>query len=161
MVKGWIWQRCVREFVESLFRLAGDDRPIGEDFWQRLDSLIDQTGRSPVDTWVGFSWNMPWENRCELARGEGEEEGLVCVRLVAPDEWVPHVEAVLAGMAPLSELALSIRTVNCLESAGIAMVRELCCRTVHELIKIRNMNETTVKEVSDKLGAKGLKLSEG
>jgi hypothetical protein len=59
---------------------------------------------------------------------------------------------------PLAELGLSIRATNCLESEGVATVRELVVKTEDELLGIRNFGETTLREVKDKLGALGLYL---
>lgn len=114
-----------------------------------------------MNTWVGFSLVGAFEVRCELQRGEGEDDGLVCVRVEVPGEWVPRVETILAELAPLSALGLSIRATNCLESAGIALVRELRCRTADELLKIRNLNEATLTEIRQKLAAGGWQLRQG
>lgn len=58
----------------------------------------------------------------------------------------------------LAELELSVRATNCLESEGIATVRDLVMRTEDELLEVRNFGETTLKEVTAKLKEKGLAL---
>lgn len=58
----------------------------------------------------------------------------------------------------LAELELSVRATNCLESEGIATVRELVIRTEEELLEVRNFGETTLKEVTQKLKERGLSL---
>lgn len=58
----------------------------------------------------------------------------------------------------LAELELSVRATNCLESEGIATVRELVSRSEDELLEVRNFGETTLKEVRIKLTEKGLTL---
>jgi len=58
----------------------------------------------------------------------------------------------------LAELELSVRATNCLESEGIATVRDLVMRTEDELLEVRNFGETTLKEVRSKLEEHGLKL---
>ena len=58
----------------------------------------------------------------------------------------------------LAELELSVRATNCLESEGIATVRDLVFRTEEELLEVRNFGETTLKEVNQKLGERGLGL---
>jgi DNA-directed RNA polymerase subunit alpha len=58
----------------------------------------------------------------------------------------------------LAELELSVRATNCLESEGIATVRELVSRTEEELLEVRNFGDTTLKEVNAKLKEKGLYL---
>jgi DNA-directed RNA polymerase subunit alpha len=58
----------------------------------------------------------------------------------------------------LAELELSVRATNCLESEGIATVRDLVIRTDEELLEVRNFGETTLKEVKIKLQERGLNL---
>ena len=58
----------------------------------------------------------------------------------------------------LAELELSVRATNCLESEGIATVRDLVMRTDEELLEVRNFGETTLKEVQAKLKEKGMHL---
>jgi DNA-directed RNA polymerase subunit alpha len=58
----------------------------------------------------------------------------------------------------LAELELSVRATNCLESEGIATVRDLVTRSDDELLEVRNFGETTLKEVKTKLGERGLSL---
>ena len=58
----------------------------------------------------------------------------------------------------LAELELSVRATNCLESEGIATVRELVSRSEDELLEVRNFGETTLKEVRQKLTEKGMAL---
>jgi DNA-directed RNA polymerase subunit alpha len=58
----------------------------------------------------------------------------------------------------LAELELSVRATNCLESEGIATVRDLVIRGEDELLEVRNFGETTLKEVKQKLQERGLSL---
>jgi DNA-directed RNA polymerase subunit alpha len=58
----------------------------------------------------------------------------------------------------LAELDLSVRATNCLETEGIATVRELVLRTPEELLEVRNFGETTLREVKSKLEERGLTL---
>ncbi len=58
----------------------------------------------------------------------------------------------------LAELELSVRATNCLESEGIATVRDLVIRTEDELLEVRNFGETTLREVKQKLVERGLSL---
>jgi DNA-directed RNA polymerase subunit alpha len=58
----------------------------------------------------------------------------------------------------LAELELSVRATNCLESEGIATVRDLVIRSDEELLEVRNFGETTLKEVKVKLQERGLHL---
>lgn len=59
---------------------------------------------------------------------------------------------------PVTELRLSVRANNCLESEGITSIRELVQRNEDQLLEIRNFGETTLTEVRDKLSALGLHL---
>src|SRR5437870_7338762 len=59
----------------------------------------------------------------------------------------------------LAELELSVRATNCLESEGIATVRDLVIRNDDELLEVRNFGETTLKEVKQKLTERGLTLN--
>lgn len=59
---------------------------------------------------------------------------------------------------PISELNLSVRASNCLESENIATVRELVQRTEEQLLDVRNFGETTLQEVREKLASHGLRL---
>ena len=58
----------------------------------------------------------------------------------------------------LSELDLSVRAANCLESEDIHTVRDLVTRSEDELLEFRNFGETTLTEVRDKLADIGLRL---
>jgi DNA-directed RNA polymerase subunit alpha len=59
---------------------------------------------------------------------------------------------------PLSELKLSVRASNCLESENINTVRDLVRRTEDQLLDVRNFGETTLHEVQEKLAELGLRL---
>lgn len=59
---------------------------------------------------------------------------------------------------PLAELELSVRATNCLESAGIVTVGDICRRSAFDLLCIRNFGETTLREVIAKLADHKLRL---
>jgi DNA-directed RNA polymerase subunit alpha len=61
------------------------------------------------------------------------------------------------GMS-LSELNLSVRASNCLESENIMTVRDLVTRSEDQLLEVRNFGETTLSEVRHKLRDLGLHL---
>lgn len=61
------------------------------------------------------------------------------------------------GMS-LAELDLSVRATNCLESEGITTVGDLVSRSEEQLLQVRNLGETTLKEVKAKLSDHGLSL---
>ena len=58
----------------------------------------------------------------------------------------------------LSELSLSVRAMNCLESESIRTVRDLVQRSEDQLLEVRNFGETTLNEVKEKLADIGLRL---
>jgi DNA-directed RNA polymerase subunit alpha len=68
----------------------------------------------------------------------------------------PALEAKLA--MPLSELQLSVRAMNCLESENIILIRDLVSRSEDTLLEVRNFGETSLNEVKEKLTAMGLRL---
>jgi DNA-directed RNA polymerase subunit alpha len=59
---------------------------------------------------------------------------------------------------PISELNLSVRASNCLESENIMTVRDLVTRSEDQLLEVRNFGETTLTEVRHKLRDLGLHL---
>lgn len=59
---------------------------------------------------------------------------------------------------PISELRFSVRASNCLEYAGIGVVRDLVQRNEDQLMEIRNFGETTLVEVRQLLSELGLHL---
>jgi DNA-directed RNA polymerase subunit alpha len=59
---------------------------------------------------------------------------------------------------PVSELNLSVRASNCVESESIRTVGELVARDENQLLGVRNFGKTTLKEIQDKLEALGLHL---
>jgi DNA-directed RNA polymerase subunit alpha len=58
----------------------------------------------------------------------------------------------------LSDLKLSVRATNCLESKNIQTVRDLVGYTEDELLEVRNFGETTLREVQESLARLGLRL---
>lgn len=70
-------------------------------------------------------------------------------RAASPTGLDPALEAKLA--MPISELNLSVRASNCLESENIMTVRDLVVRSEDALLEVRNFGETTLTEVQEKL----------
>jgi DNA-directed RNA polymerase subunit alpha len=73
---------------------------------------------------------------------------------------VPEVDDALAGKLnmELSQLHLSVRASNCLESENIVTVGQLAMLPDSDLLKIRNFGKTSLKEVKTKLTEIGLSL---
>jgi DNA-directed RNA polymerase subunit alpha len=80
----------------------------------------------------------------------------------------PEVEPVGGGMLdkalqerlsmPISQLDLSVRASNCLESAKVTTVGELARMTETDLLKVRSFGRTSLREVKRKLADLGLSL---
>ncbi|MFA5554102.1 MAG: DNA-directed RNA polymerase subunit alpha [Phycisphaerae bacterium] len=62
---------------------------------------------------------------------------------------------------PISELELSVRANNCLESAKIETVGQLVGMSESELLKIRSFGRTSLREVKRKLADLGISLGSG
>jgi DNA-directed RNA polymerase subunit alpha len=58
----------------------------------------------------------------------------------------------------ISEMELSVRASNCLESAGIKYLADLVSKSEAELLKVRSFGRTSLREVERKLEELGLKL---
>jgi DNA-directed RNA polymerase subunit alpha len=58
----------------------------------------------------------------------------------------------------ISELNLSVRATNCLETENIHTVRELVSKSPDQLLDIRNFGDSTLTEVREKLSDLGLRL---
>ncbi|MCF6158101.1 MAG: DNA-directed RNA polymerase subunit alpha [wastewater metagenome] len=59
---------------------------------------------------------------------------------------------------PISELDLSVRASNCLETANIVTVGDLISKTEDQLLRIKNFGKTTLKEVKKKLAQLNLSI---
>jgi DNA-directed RNA polymerase subunit alpha len=79
---------------------------------------------------------------------------------------LPGLSSLFAVEAPLesrlgmliSDLRLSLRASNCLEEAGIASIRDLVSRSREEMLEMRNLGDTTLQEIEEKLRELGLHL---
>ena len=59
---------------------------------------------------------------------------------------------------PLSELDLSVRANNCLESANLQVVADIVANTENDLLRVRSFGKTSLREVKRKLNEMGLTL---
>jgi DNA-directed RNA polymerase subunit alpha len=59
---------------------------------------------------------------------------------------------------PIQELELSVRASNCLDSAKVETVRQLAAMTEADLLKIRSLGKTSLREIKRKLADIGLEL---
>lgn len=60
---------------------------------------------------------------------------------------------------PISELDLSVRASNCLDSAKIGTVRDLVANSEADLLRLRSFGKTSLREVKRKLSDIGLSLA--
>ncbi len=86
----------------------------------------------------------------ELKKGELVEEELEAER-----RWRELQEQL---SKPVTELELSPRVTNCLESVRVSTLGELVVKGEAELLKMKNFGKTSLKEVKEKLKAIGLEL---
>ena len=96
----------------------------------------------------------PFVQYSELGEGTVAEE---MIEEVVEQEEIDE-ELVAKLNTPLSELELSVRANNCLESVKMETVGELVKMTEAELLKIRSFGRTSLREVKRKLADMGLSL---
>ncbi|MCE9593329.1 MAG: DNA-directed RNA polymerase subunit alpha [Planctomycetes bacterium] len=61
-------------------------------------------------------------------------------------------------MRPISDLELSVRARNCLDSANITTLKELVTLTEPDVMNLKNLGKTSLTEIKAKLAEKGLSL---
>ena len=61
---------------------------------------------------------------------------------------------------PISQLELSVRASNCLESMNISTLRELLRMREDDLLRIRNFGQTSLDELKAKLVDMNLELGQ-
>ena len=59
---------------------------------------------------------------------------------------------------PISDLELSVRARNCLDSANLTNMRELVTMSENEVMKLKNLGKTSLMEIKSRLAEKGLAL---
>ncbi len=62
---------------------------------------------------------------------------------------------------PLSDLELSVRARNCLDSANLMSLRDLVTMNESEVMKLKNLGKTSLTEIKSRLAEKGLSLGMG
>jgi DNA-directed RNA polymerase subunit alpha len=86
----------------------------------------------------------------------GAEEAPAAEEVVVPEEYISELERKLA--MPISQLELSVRASNCLESENIMTVGQLVRLSEDDLLAIRSFGKTSLREVKRKLADLGLSL---
>ncbi len=61
---------------------------------------------------------------------------------------------------PVSDFELSVRSRNCLEKMGVSTLGDLCRTSEAELLASKNFGETSLVEIKEMLGSKGLRLGQ-
>ena len=61
---------------------------------------------------------------------------------------------------PITDFELSVRSRNCLEKMNVITVGDLCRITEPELLAFKNFGETSLNEIKQIMGAKGLRLGQ-
>ena len=62
---------------------------------------------------------------------------------------------------PVSDFELSVRSRNCLQKMDIDSLGDLIMKTEQELLSYKNFGETSLAEIKEMLGQKGLRLGQG
>jgi DNA-directed RNA polymerase subunit alpha len=62
---------------------------------------------------------------------------------------------------PVSDFELSVRSRNCLQKMNIETLGDLIMKTEQELLSYKNFGETSLAEIKEMLGQKGLRLGQG
>jgi DNA-directed RNA polymerase subunit alpha len=92
----------------------------------------------------------PFVQYFELGSGVASESATAAARV--------EEELLRKLKMPISELDLSVRASNCLESAKITSVADLVSRTENDLLKVRSFGKTSLREVKRKLTDLGLEF---
>ncbi len=105
----------------------------------------------------------PFIHCFELGKELKPEFGDQATAVGEESEDLPEDDAsrdALAQMFLLSttDLDLSVRAANCLESENIRTIGELCRLKESDLVKLRNFGRVTLKEIEKKLAERGLRL---
>ncbi|MEW6072468.1 MAG: DNA-directed RNA polymerase subunit alpha [Planctomycetota bacterium] len=59
---------------------------------------------------------------------------------------------------PISDLELSVRARNCLDSASLSTLRDLVSLSENEVMKLKNLGKTSLMEIKNRLAERGLSL---
>lgn len=87
-----------------------------------------------------------------------ESAGTSVVPAEIAGQGAGEAELVRKLRMPVSELNLSVRASNCLESANIRTVADLVRRSENEMLEVRAFGKTSLREVKAKLEELGLSL---
>jgi MoxR-like ATPase len=149
---------------------------IREDVLRYIEQYPDALLRPVPDKAVPFSTPRAWASlsrALDLVASRGTLNGqlvrALAVGRVSEDDarrfteiWLGRptdaIDLEMKLKMSVAELELSVRAVNCLECEGILTVRDLVVRSNDELLEIRNFDESTLRDVIEKLARHGLRL---
>ena len=164
------------EHVETLFRLAyqhdlsGDDdaaialyerarrvKPTRVNILLNLGVLYEDKGEyeKAAECYRGVLSRFPNHPRAKSFLQDAESSSSMVV-----DEDMERTEDRRNQLlrTPISDFELSVRSRNCLAKMSISSLGDLIQRTEAELLSYKNFGETSLQEIKDILGAKGLRL---
>ncbi len=78
---------------------------------------------------------------------------------LAAKKEIPYLSQIDVLMKPIEHLELSVRSSNCLKSAGIERIYELIQKTEDELLKTKNFGRKSLAEIKETLGNMNLGLN--
>lgn len=135
-----ITDRDLPLFIRQILLRTKAIAPAPTDF-QQLYLWLDDARRNPQISYVGdlLTERLTKPLRRSYERARKKEGGNPALSMV--------------------ELRLSVRTVNCLEDAGIQSVPDLLCLTEDDLLKIRNFGRKCLREVKEELKRRNLRLA--
>jgi len=164
------------EHVETLFRLAyqhdlsGDDdaaialyerarrvKPTRVNILLNLGVLYEDKGEydKAAECYRGVLSRFPNHPRAKSFLQDAQSSSSMVV-----DEDMERTEDRRNQLlrTPISDFELSVRSRNCLSKMNISTLGDLIQRTEAELLSYKNFGETSLQEIKDILGAKGLRL---
>jgi DNA-directed RNA polymerase subunit alpha len=98
----------------------------------------------------------------EMLASKGLSLGQIAAPTVAAEEEPVAAEPLGEDQEiynlPIGELNLSVRAKKCTTKLGIVSIGDLARRTAEDLLECKNFGVTSLNEVREKLGERGLKL---
>ncbi len=120
--------------------------------------------RTRLDQIVRKFWNRLWVGTMAFGNFCKEENELIeelkRIRLYNPSRLNEVID--INGARPIAEYSFSARIEKCLQSTGITTVNQLAQKTETDLLRIRNLGKTCIKEIKETFSYYGYSLkSEG
>ncbi len=138
--------------------MAGDHDPVAQRNENKLEAL---------KTVLGALQDLPHEDAQTVLRTACVWHHSTHVWREAADVWREATAEACAdrlrqqAAVSVTELDLTVRALNCLESENIRTIGELCRMTEPDLAGLRNFGRVTIGEIKMKLSERGLRLGMG